>query len=209
MRKNPWPAVVLVITLIVVAVVGIFGIRYMLQKSDEYVDVTVEEVPAENEASPVGGSAVNADEDESYGDPTNKPKYTEYCIDNVTIRPEKWEITALGEMENLFFTYNNDNKVACGSPTSWQCYLSTSDVADMQMQQYADEDRDEVISKYNLSVNLYGTSAQAVVYEYIDTIDIVSSYRNVALVVVECFTTDIEVARKSFEEAMDVTIIRK
>lgn len=209
MRKNPWPAVVLVIALIVVVVVGIFGIRYMLPKGDESVDVAVEEVPVENEVSPAGGSAVTVVEDEPDGDPTNNPKYTEYSIDAITVRPEKWEINAFGEMENLFFTYNNGNKVTYGSPTSWQCYLSTSNVADIQMQHYADADEDEVLNKYNMSVKLYGTSSQAIVYEYVDKIAIVASYRNAAVVTVECNTTDIEVARKSFEEAMDVTVIRK
>lgn len=211
MRKNPWPAVVLIIALIVVAVVGGFGIRYVLQRSDEHVEVEVEEVPTESEASPVGGSAVTVSEDESEpdGDPTNNPKYTEYRVDTVTIRPEKWNINAFGEIPDLFFTYNNGNKVTFGSPTSWQCYLSTSNVADIQMQHYADADEDEVLNKYNMTVKLFGTTAQAIVYEYVDMIAIVSSYHNAAVVIVECYTTDIEVARQSFDEAMDVTVIRK
>ena len=215
MRRNIFPALMVGIVLILAVVAGVFGYKYLSQISDEK-STAVEESsePAEKDMStePVGNAAIEATGsaiEGPDGDPTNNPKYTEYHAGATTIRPEKWNINAFGEIQDQFFTYNNSNKVNFGAPTSWQCYITNSVDAEWQSAHYVNEEDDGVMSHYNMSVSLYGSTRDAHVYEFVDSIMIIAPLQEDTMVIVECNTTDIEVAKKSFKEAMDVTIIRK
>lgn len=215
MKTNILPALMLGIVLILVVISGIFGYKYLLQKANEKstaVEESVEQTGKDKSVKPVGNAAIEATGsaiEEPDGDPTNNPKYTEYHAGGTTIRPEKWNINAFGEIQDQFFTYNNSNTVNFGAPTSWQCCIANSIDAEWQSANYANEEDDGVISNYNMSVSLYGSTRDAHVYEFIDSIMIIAPLQEDTMVIVECNTTDIEVAKKSFKEAMDVTIIRK
>lgn len=205
MRRNPWPAIVVALALLVLLTVGCLAVRQFTVR-----DTTTEEAVEETitEEAPMQSADVLA-EAESAESALQDAKYTQFSVSDITVLPKKWAINAFDEIENMYFTYNNTNKVSYGSPTSWSCNILTSNVADIQIKHFADADSDEVLRNYSMTVQLFGTSTEAIVYEYVDEIDIVASYDNAAVVTVQCFTTDIDVARTSFSEAMDVTVTRK
>lgn len=206
MKKNPWPAIVIALSLLVLVIIGGLTISYFIAQDSSTAEFVVEE--ATTEEDPMQFADVLAESESAESD-LQGAKYTQFSVSDITILPKKWTINAFGEIENTYFTYNNSNKVSYGSPTSWSCNILASDAADVQIKHFADADSDEVLRNYSMTVQLFGTSTEAIVYEYIDEIDIVASYDNAVVVTVQCFTTDIDVARTSFSEAMDVTVTRK
>lgn len=206
MRRNPWPAIIIALILLVLLTVGGLAVRQFIVHESTTTEEAVEDTLPEEDPMQVADVLAEDESDESA---LQGAKYTQFSVSDITVLPKKWAINAFGEIENMYFTYNNTNKVSYGSPTSWSCNILTSNVADIQIKHFADADSDEVLRNYSMTVQLFGTSTEAIVYEYIDEIDIVASYDNAAVVTVQCFTTDIDVARTSFAEAMDVTVTRK
>lgn len=206
MKKNPWPAIVSALSLLVLLTVGGLAVRHFITSDNSSTEEAVEETTTEEDLTQFADVLAEAEDAESA---LQGAKYTQFSVSDITVLPKKWTVNAFGEIENTYFTYNNTNEVSYGSPTSWSCNILASNVADTQIKHFADADSDEVLRNYSMTVQLFGTSTEAIVYEYVDEIDIVASYNNSAVVTVQCFTTDIDVARTSFAEAMDVTVTRK